>query len=143
MISEHSNQGKMAFEDASQPQSATVHAGSSRRKMFDPLGNNIKALLVWPRFPDSFWSFSRMLDLLPQAVLHPPLGLITVAALCPKNWTLRLIDQNLERLLDNEILWADIVMVGGMRVQSEAMRDVLHRARVLGKRTIVGGPYAS
>ena len=108
-----------------------------------PLGKNIKALLVWPQFPESFWSFSRMFDLLPQVVLHPPLGLITVAALCPNSWTLRLVDQNLELLLDSDIVCADIVMVGGMRVQSEAMRDVLRRARTLGKRTIVGGPYAS
>jgi len=110
---------------------------------FAPLGTDIKVLLVWPRFPASFWSFSRMLDLLPQSVLHPPLGLITVAALCPKNWKLKLIDRNLEALRDSDILWADLVMVSGMRVQDADMRDVLRRARALGKRTIVGGPYAS
>jgi radical SAM superfamily enzyme YgiQ (UPF0313 family) len=110
---------------------------------FPPLGTGIKVLLVWPRFPASFWSFSGMLELLPQAVLHPPLGLITVAALCPKNWTLRLIDRNLEEMGESDIHWADLVMVSGMRVQHEDMRDVLVRARALGKRTMVGGPYAS
>ena len=84
-----------------------------------------------------------MLDLLPQSVLHPPLGLITVAALCPESWTLKLIDRNLDELRDSDILWADLVMVSGMRVQDADMRDVLQRARALGKRTIVGGPYAS
>jgi radical SAM superfamily enzyme YgiQ (UPF0313 family) len=84
-----------------------------------------------------------MMDLLPQAILHPPLGLITVAALCPKDWTLRLIDRNLEELHDRDILWADLIMLSGMRVQHDDMREVLRRARVLGKRTIVGGPYAS
>jgi radical SAM superfamily enzyme YgiQ (UPF0313 family) len=117
-------------------------AGSAPHQ-FAPLGTDIKVLLVWPRFPASFWSFSRMLDLLPHDVLHPPLGLITVAALCPRNWTLRLIDGNLEKLQDSDILWADLVMVSGMRVQHEDMRDVLVRARALGKRTMVGGPYAS
>src|SRR5215472_478487 len=110
---------------------------------FPPLGTAIKVLLVWPRFPASFWSFSGMLELLPQAVLHPPLGLITVAALCPKNWALRLIDRNLEEMEESDIRWADLVMVSGMRVQHEDMRDVLVRARAMGKRTIVGGPYAS
>jgi radical SAM superfamily enzyme YgiQ (UPF0313 family) len=108
-----------------------------------PLGKGIKVLLVWPRFPESFWSFSRMMDLLPQAVLHPPLGLITVAALCPEQWTLRLIDRNLEELRDSDILWADLVMVSGMRVQYDDIGEVLTRARALGKRTMVGGPYAS
>src|SRR5215469_11007927 len=117
-------------------------AGSAPHQ-FAPLGTDIKVLLVWPRFPASFWSFSRMLDLLPQEVLHPPLGLITVAALCPKNWKLRLVDRNLEGLRDSDIQWADLVMVSGMRVQDADMRDVLRRARALGKRTIVGGPYAS
>ena len=110
---------------------------------FAPLGAAMKVLLVWPRFPDSFWSFSRMLDLMPQTVLHPPLGLITVAALCPKNWTLRLIDRNLEELSDSDILWADLVMISGMRVQADDMRDILARARALHRRTAVGGPYAS
>jgi len=110
---------------------------------FPPLGPDIKVLLVWPRFPASFWSFSQMLDLLPQTVLHPPLGLITVAALCPKSWTLRLIDRNFEELRDSDLRWADLVMVSGMRVHDADMRDVLRRARSLGKRTMVGGPYAS
>jgi radical SAM superfamily enzyme YgiQ (UPF0313 family) len=119
------------------------HSAGNAPHQFASLGTDMKVLLVWPRFPASFWSFSRMLDLLPQDVLHPPLGLITVAALCPKNWTLKLIDRNLEELRDSDILWADLVMVSGMRVQDADMRDVLLRARALGKRTIVGGPYAS
>ena len=84
-----------------------------------------------------------MLDLLPETVLHPPLGLITVAALCPKSWTLRLVDRNMEELRDSDIRWADLVMVSGMRVHDADMREVLRRARALGKRTMVGGPYAS
>jgi radical SAM superfamily enzyme YgiQ (UPF0313 family) len=118
-------------------------AESREPSSLPPLGKRIKVLLVWPRFPASFWSFSRMMDLLPQAVLHPPLGLITVAALCPEEWALRLIDRNLEELLDSDIQWADLVMVSGMRVQHDDMREVLRRMRGLGKRTMVGGPYAS
>ncbi len=110
---------------------------------FPPLGKNLKALLVWPKIPNSFWTFTGMMDLLPETVVMPPLGLITVAALCPKSWTLRLLDQALEELTDEDILWADVVMVSAMTVQREGLREVLARARRLGRRTMVGGPYAS
>jgi len=84
-----------------------------------------------------------MMDLIPEETIHPPLGLLTIAALCPKSWTLRLIDRSFEDLLDRDILWADLVMLSGMRVQKNDMRETLLRARALGKRTMVGGPYAS
>lgn len=110
---------------------------------FPPLGKKIKALLVWPKIPKSFWTFSGMLELLPEKVVMPPLGLITVAALCPAQWTVRLIDEAVEDLTDADILWADLVMVGAMTVQKAGLYEVLARARRLGRRTIVGGPYAS
>jgi hypothetical protein len=81
---------------------------------FPPLGEAIKVLMIWPRFPPSFWSFAGMMDLLREETIHPPLGLLTLAALCPKSWKLRLIDRSFEALLDRDILWADLVMVSGM-----------------------------
>jgi radical SAM superfamily enzyme YgiQ (UPF0313 family) len=84
-----------------------------------------------------------MLELLSEKVVMPPLGLITVAALCPPEWSLRLVDEALEDLTDDDLRWADLVMVGGMEVQKDGIREVLARARRLGRRTIVGGPYAS
>lgn len=84
-----------------------------------------------------------MMELIPEETIHPPLGLLTVAALCPKDWELRLIDRSFEDLEDKDLAWADLVMVSGMRVQKEDIRETLLRARALGKRTIVGGPYAS
>jgi len=110
---------------------------------FPPLGKRIKALLVWPKIPTSFWTFSGMMQVLPEKVLMPPLGLITVAALCPEQWTLRLKDLGVEDLSDADILWADVVMVSAMRVQKDGLEEVLARARRLGRRTIVGGPYVS
>src|ERR1019366_5877448 len=107
------------------------------------LGPTPKVLMIWPRFPPSFWSFDAMLDLIPEETIHPPLGLLTVAALCPKNWELRLVDRSFEALLDSDILWADLVMVSGMHVQRDDIRQTLLRARVFGKRTMIGGPYAS
>ncbi|HLW78636.1 MAG TPA: radical SAM protein, partial [Terriglobia bacterium] len=111
--------------------------------VFPALGKKIKALLVWPTIPNSFWTFSGMLELLPEKVVMPPLGLITVAALCPPEWDVRLIDQAVEELKDSDILWADLVMVGAMTVQQAGLREVLARARRLGRRTMVGGPFAS
>jgi radical SAM superfamily enzyme YgiQ (UPF0313 family) len=110
---------------------------------FPPLGKRIKALLVWPKIPTSFWTFTGMIQVLPEKAVMPPLGLITVAALCPKEWTVRLIDQAVEDLGDADILWADLVMLSAMRVQKEGLEEVLARARRLGRRTVVGGPYAS
>jgi radical SAM superfamily enzyme YgiQ (UPF0313 family) len=99
--------------------------------------------MIWPRFPSSFWSMDGVLDLVPIKTDQPPLGLLTVAALCPKAWTIKLIDRSFEDLLDADILWADLVMVSGMRVQKDDMRETLLRARALGRRTIIGGPLAS
>ncbi|PYV19788.1 MAG: B12-binding domain-containing radical SAM protein [Acidobacteria bacterium] len=110
---------------------------------FPPLGKGIKALMVWPDFPGSFWSFAGMMEMLDEKVVMPPLGLVTVAALCPKDWTIRLIDQQVDEVSDDDILWADLVMVSGMRVQRKGLEEILARARRLGRRTIVGGPYAS
>lgn len=110
---------------------------------FCPLGPALKVLLVWPRFPSSFWTLDGVLDLVPVETDQPPLGLVTVGALCPKSWTLRLIDRSFEDLHDADILWADLVMVSGMRVQKDDIREILLRARSLGRRTMIGGPFAS
>jgi hypothetical protein len=60
---------------------------------FPPLGTAIKVLMIWPRFPPSFWGFQGIMTLLPEKTAMPPLGLITVAALCPKSWNIRLTDR--------------------------------------------------
>ena len=75
--------------------------------------------------------------------MHPPLGLITVAALCPKDWEVRLVDLNIESLSDEEILWSDLVFLGAMAVQKESLLETLDRCRALGRTSVVGGPMAS
>ena len=120
-----------------------VAGGSEEVPSFPPLGSTPKVLLVWPRFPSSFWTFDGVMDLVPIETDQPPLGLLTVAALCPKTWTLRLIDRSFEDLLDADLIWADLIMVSGMRVQKDDIREILLKARVLGRRTIIGGPFAS
>src|ERR1700693_1466310 len=112
-------------------------------KCFPPLGLAIKVQTVWPRFPSSFWSLGEVMEIVPERSLVPPLGLITVAALCPKEWKIRLVDLAFEELSDEDILWADLVMVSAMAVQREGVRQTLERASKLNRRTMIGGPYAS
>src|SRR6202007_1721846 len=109
-------------------------------RSFPPLGPSMKVLMIWPRFPASFWGFQGMITLMHEKTAMPPLGLLTVAALSPKRWTIRLIDRAFDELLDGDILWADLVMISGMHVQKGDMIGILARARRLGKRTMVGGP---
>lgn len=111
--------------------------------LFPPLGPNVKALMVWPRFPPSFWGFEGVLTMIPERAMTPPLGLITVAALCPAGWEIRLIDRAFQELRDEDLKWADLVMVSAMHAQRADTLAVLARARALGRRTFIGGPWAS
>jgi radical SAM superfamily enzyme YgiQ (UPF0313 family) len=121
------------------PVQSTEATGAS----LPPLGPNLKVLLVWPRFPPSFWGFEGVLEMLPEAAMTPPLGLITVAALCPAKWNLRLIDRAFDPLRDEDFAWADLVMVSAMHAQRADAIDVMRRARAAGTRTFIGGPWAS
>jgi len=112
-------------------------------RVFPPLGPAIKVLMVWPSFPPSFWSLGEVMQIVPERSLVPPLGLITVAALCPPNWEIRLVDLAFQVLRDEDILWADLVMVSAMAVQRKSVRLILERASRLNRRTMIGGPYAS
>jgi len=115
----------------------------SGEKQFPPLGPNLKVLMVWPKFPASFWGFEGVLEMLPERAMTPPLGLITVAALCPATWNLRLIDHAFDELSDDDVRWADLVMVSAMHAQRADAIATLAQARRLGRRTFVGGPWAS
>src|SRR6202051_4847561 len=110
---------------------------------FPPLGPAIKVLMVWPRFPASYWSLGEATQIVPERSLVPPLGLITVAALCPKRWAIRLVDLAFQELSDEDLLWADLVMISAMQVQRDDVRRTLERASKLSRRTMIGGPYAS
>jgi radical SAM superfamily enzyme YgiQ (UPF0313 family) len=112
-------------------------------RAFPPLGPVIKVLMVWPRIPPSYWSLGEVTEIVSERSLMPPLGLITVAALCPKPWAIRLVDLAFEELRDEDLLGADLVMVSGMHVQRADVRRSLERAAKLGRRTMIGGPYAS
>jgi len=103
----------------------------------------VRALLVNPAFPNSYWSGRYALSFARRRSLLPPLGLITVAALLPKDWTCRLVDLDVEPLRDDDLQWADVVMLTGMLVQRPSLHQVLARCRRLGVPSVVGGPYAT
>jgi len=103
----------------------------------------MRALLVNPEFPDSYWSGKHALPIANRRCLLPPLGLITVAAMLPRHWKLRVVDLNVQRLSDRAIRRADVVMLTGMIVQRESLHRILDRCKRLGVRTVVGGPYAT
>jgi hypothetical protein len=89
--------------------------------LFPALGPNLKVLLIWPKFPRSFWGFESALEMLPQAAMTPPLGLITVASLCPPSWSLRLLDRAFDEIRDEDYRWADLVMVSSMHSDGSAI----------------------
>ncbi len=100
----------------------------------------MKALLVCPSYPDTFWSFKHVMKFISKKAAHPPLGLLTVAGMLPNDWDLKLVDMNVETLTDDSIAWADMVLISAMVVQKTSVLEVLERCRALGKKTVGGGP---
>src|ERR1700722_1979590 len=99
----------------------------------------MRVLLVYPEFPTTYWGFQHSLPLVGCRATLPPLGLISVAALLPADWEIRLIDMNVQPLEGSDLVWADVVLAGGMLVQEASMHEALAQARQAGRRTVVGG----
>jgi radical SAM superfamily enzyme YgiQ (UPF0313 family) len=97
-------------------------------------------LLVYPEFPDTFWSFKYALKFIKKKASNPPLGLVTVAAMLPKSWNLKLVDMNVTDLIDSDLAWADMVFISAMTVQRESVYEVIKRGREHGKKIVAGGP---
>ncbi len=100
----------------------------------------MKILLIYPEFPDTYWSFRRALRFISKKASLPPLGLLTVAALLPGGWQKRLVDMNVSSLTDRDLAWADYVFVGAMIVQRRSVDEVLERCRKAGVPVVAGGP---
>ncbi len=100
----------------------------------------MKILLVYPEYPDTFWSFSYALRFISKKAANPPLGLLTVAAMLPPQWKKKLVDMNVRRLQDRDLRWADYVFLGSMSIQKESAKTVLDRCRTLGVKVVAGGP---
>ena len=100
-------------------------------------------LLLYPKFPPSFWSFDKTIALMGKKAFMPPLGLITVAAMLPLHWECRLVDCNVREVSGEDWDWADLVMISGMIAQRKDFMVQIKTARDRGKRSAVGGPYVS
>jgi radical SAM superfamily enzyme YgiQ (UPF0313 family) len=100
----------------------------------------MKILLVYPNYPDTFWSFKYALKFIAKKATHPPLGLLTVAALLPQEWEKRLVDMNVTTLRDTDIEWADYVFISAMSIQTESVKRVIERCKRLGVKIVAGGP---
>lgn len=103
----------------------------------------MKALLVYPEFPDTYWSFRHAITFAGKRSFFPPLGLLTISAMMPGSWERRLLDMNVQPLRPADIEWADIVLASAMLVQKESLRRVVDLCHARGKRVAVGGPYVS
>ncbi|MCI0388359.1 MAG: B12-binding domain-containing radical SAM protein [Acidobacteria bacterium] len=103
----------------------------------------MKTLLVYPEFPDTYWSFRHALSFEGKRSAFPPLGLLTISAMLPDAWERRLVDMNIQRLKPSAIKWADVVFCSAMLVQKDSLRRVVSLCKAEGKRVVIGGPYVT
>lgn len=101
----------------------------------------MRTLLVYPRFPQSFWSFDKTLELVNLKAQLPPLGIITVAGILPQTWEMKLVDCNLRPVTEDEWDWAELVILSAMIVQKADFAAQIQAAKQRGKLVAVGGPY--
>jgi len=100
----------------------------------------LKILLVYPQYPDTFWSFKHALKIVAKKASFPPLGLLTVAAMLPQEWEKKLVDMNVSPLIDEDIKWADYVFISAMVVQKESVNEVISRSKKFNTKVVAGGP---
>ena len=100
----------------------------------------MKILMVYPQFPETFWSFKHALKFVSKKASYPPLGLLTLASMLPASWEKQLVDMNVERLRDEDIAGADYVFLSAMAVQKASVREVIRQVHDLGGKIVAGGP---
>lgn len=100
----------------------------------------MKILLLYPEFPDTFWSFKHALTFVRKKAFSPPLGLLTIAAMLPNTWETRLVDLNVTKLSDKDLDWADYVFISAMLIQRDAAREIIEYCKRAGLIVVAGGP---
>ena len=100
----------------------------------------MNVLIIYPEFPDTFWSFKHALKFIKKKSSSPPLGLLTIAAMLPCTTGKKLVDMNVTALKDKDIAWADIVFLSAMTVQRKSVNEVIARVKAMGKPIVAGGP---
>ena len=97
-------------------------------------------LLVYPAYPDTYWSFKHALGFISKKAAVPPLGLITTSAMLPKSWQKKLVDLNVSALQSDDLLWADYVFISSMYVQKESVNKILQECLHYQVKIVAGGP---
>jgi radical SAM superfamily enzyme YgiQ (UPF0313 family) len=100
----------------------------------------VNILLIYPKFPETFWSFTYALRFIKKKSAYPPLGLLTVAALLPAEWSKRLVDENIDELKDEDLAWADLAFVSAMAIQRKSVAGIIGRCKGMGLKIVAGGP---
>jgi len=100
----------------------------------------MNVLLVYPKYPNTFWSFKYILRFISKKAAFPPLGLMTVASMLPDEWNKRLVDVNISDLKEEDIVWADIVFISAMIIQKENALEIISKCTLHGKKIVAGGP---
>ena len=100
----------------------------------------MKALLIYPEFPDTFWSFKHALKFIHKKAAFPPLGLLTLGAMLPKEWSTRLIDLNVKGVTEKDLAWADAAFISGMSVQRDSAHQIIAQCKEGGLKVVAGGP---
>jgi radical SAM superfamily enzyme YgiQ (UPF0313 family) len=100
----------------------------------------MNVLMIYPQYPDTYWSFKHALKFISKKAAVPPLGLITVSAMLPEGWNKKLVDLNIESLINKDIEWADYVFLSGMYIQKDSVNEILTRCKNHSVKIIAGGP---
>ncbi|MDA3943050.1 MAG: DUF4070 domain-containing protein [Bacteroidetes bacterium] len=100
----------------------------------------MNVLLVYPKYPDSFWSFTHVLRFISKKAAVPPLGLVTISAMLPSGWNKKLVDLNVTTLRSSDIAWADYVFLSAMYIQKESVDKVLEECTKNKVKVVAGGP---
>jgi radical SAM superfamily enzyme YgiQ (UPF0313 family) len=100
-------------------------------------------LMVYPEIPDTYWSFKHTLPMIGKKAVIPPLGLMTVAAILPECYDIRLVDMNVTELEEDDIIKSDLIFISAMIIQKESFNRVVETCNRLEKKVVAGGPYPS
>ena len=117
-----------------------MRGGLYKAAWFGKKGTRMNILLIYPEFPDTFWSFKHALRFIRKRASSPPLGLLTVAAMLPPDFSNRLIDLNVKKLTKEDLTWADYAFISAMTVQRESAHQVIARCKDAGVKVVAGGP---
>ncbi|MEJ5166540.1 MAG: cobalamin-dependent protein, partial [Thermoanaerobaculia bacterium] len=100
----------------------------------------MKILLIYPRYPDTFWSFRYALKFISKKATEPPLGLLTVASMLPGEWEKKVIDLNVQKLKDKDIIGVDLVFISAMSIQRNSAKEIIKKFKEKGIKIVAGGP---